>query len=267
VVEGSATALMSVWMRRALREGNVDPKAMIDMQKSEMERAKPLLDAPRYFSLIAANYMVGVAFVTRGKSMTQLMTAAEEDSGAAIREAAKHPPRSTEQLLHPEKYWDEGKRDEPVRVANDDDLVQRLERDTGRQVLHRDTLGEMICAIVAAERGLKAELMGNPGYWTNKFAKGWGGDRLYLLGARGARGKEDLSAPGVVWVTAWDTADDREEFVEGVRGARGAQPGFGVAEDGKVAVFAFGKGGKLDAGLREILAAARFTKDGAVWQR
>lgn len=261
MVEGSATALMFAWMRRAVRRGAAAERLM-EFQESELERARPLLEAPRYLSLLVGRYMVGAGFVLKGRPLASVGPG--PDSGAAILEASSSPPRSSEQVLHPEKYWDPDQRDEPVRLVEEEDLVGWIRAASGRELVHRDTLGEMVCAILAVERKLNPALMGNPGYWTNRYARGWGGDRLFLLGARREDGEVDLANPGVVWVTMWDTEADRREFEERVRRTRGGRPGFDAAGEGRVAVFTFGACGGVQPA--EVAARLRFEKDGRAWK-
>ncbi len=97
VVEGSATALMFRWMARAMTDRSAleDAAKMAEQQKDQME---VLLAAPPYFTLLAANYMVGQHFMTKGKGMTALMSGAAD--GNVVTEVAKAMPRSSEQLLH-----------------------------------------------------------------------------------------------------------------------------------------------------------------------
>jgi hypothetical protein len=267
VVEGSATALMFAWMADAQRRGKVDMKDMLRQAEKQKEDAKVLLAAPRYCLLLVANYMVGVNFITKGHGF-EAMTSGD-DTGAAIREAAKAMPRSSEQLLHPDKYWDPKQRDEPVRLANDGEVDELVAGRTGLQVLEHNTLGELVCAVLTTPPGRKAsiDLMVRADYWTNKAARGWGGDRLLVLGKGAAEAGKPVVEPGVVWITAWDTGDDRAEFVEALRKCRGEEPGFDLVERGKAAVFAFGSARKLSAAdLQAVLAACKFEQDGAAWR-
>ena len=55
-----------------------------------------------------------------------------------------------------------------------------------------------------------------------------------------------------MWVTAWDTEGDREEFVGAMKKHRGEQPGLAVAESGRVAVF--GIGSRRDASSVTLLS-------------
>jgi hypothetical protein len=261
LVEGSATALMFAWMQQKMRAGGVDMAQMMELQKAEAERNKVLLEAPRYFTLIVANYMVGQHFITKGKPAVGGVAGA--DTGAAIRDAALHPPRSTEQLLHPDKYWEAARRDEPVRLANDDALAARIASDCGAAVLERNTLGELVCALIAGgDRKLNLVLVAKASYWTNKYARGWGGDRLYVVGAQ--EGDGPVAGAGAVWVTAWDTAEDRAEFTAGARNARGDLR-MRIAEGGRVAVFGFGECADDRVDLEAVRELARFVQDGAPW--
>ena len=42
------------------------------------------------------------------------------------------------------------------------------------------------------------------------------GDRLYVLGNRTEDGSQDLTDPGLVWITLWDSTEDCEEFVTAI---------------------------------------------------
>lgn len=266
VCEGSATALMYAWLAKAQSEGKVDIADMARMSEKQAADNKVLLQAPPYCLLLVANYMVGVHFVTKGSGMQGAM--AGEDTGAAIREVAKAMPRSSEQLLHPDKYWKPEQRDEPVRLVNDAEVAGLLAERSGLVVLERNTLGELVAALmaVAPARKMNLALMMRADYWTNKAARGWGGDRMLLLGKDKAAEGKPVQDAGVVWITAWDSEDDRKEFVEAVSRHRKSSPGFEFVEHGKVAVFAFGSARTLKGEvLRALLEACKFEQDGAAW--
>jgi hypothetical protein len=122
-----------------------------------------------------------------------------------IRQAFEHPPRSAEQILHPEKYWDAKAIDEPRAVAIDSSKLA-----AGWKVLGEDTLGELFLALVTTPVDKRAKFDAkNPLsvlgiQYTNKAAEGWGGDRALLLEKGDAR---------ALWlVTVWDTPEDAQEF-------------------------------------------------------
>jgi len=101
------------------------------------------------------------------------------------------PPASTEQILHPARYFET--RDAPVAIALGG--TEALVRDGWTPVLE-DTLGEVFVRVIA-ERTLPRERAA-------AVAEGWGGDRLRAF----SRGGELV----LVWMTAWDTPADADEW-------------------------------------------------------
>jgi hypothetical protein len=120
-------------------------------------------------------------------------------------------PRSTEQILHPEKY----------RAGDDPTPVVLTHRDTDRP-LYEDGFGEFETRI------LLQELTGSESLGT-AAALGWDGDRFALY--QGPRGQEP-----VVWWTVWDSPAAAEKFATMLR-APPARPGPRTAVAG-------GSGGK-----------------------
>jgi hypothetical protein len=108
----------------------------------------------------------------------------------AIDRAHRDPPASTEQVLHPERYF--GVRDAPVeiRVGGTTALARRYPH------VLADTLGEIGIRMLVdtSGRGMPAA----------PIAAGWDGDRL--LGFR----RDGTVA--IVWMTAWDTEEDADAF-------------------------------------------------------
>lgn len=275
VIEGSATALMTRYMMREMESGRYDAAQLAEVAAREIERAEPLRRAPPYFSALMAQYVCGMYFVFRGDLSALGGQAGEAENVLA---ALRDPPRSSEQILHPEKYWRAGLRDEPVLV--DDAQVVALLETPGRKVLHINTVGELLCALLATDEGreLNMTAAGSPAYWTNGSASGWGGDRFFLLGELPAdRSADSRSAdrgggtlPGEtkgLWITAWDTPEDCDEFVEDYLRERDL-PGRLVARFApRAAVFGYGFAQDEFDGLIARLkgASLRFRQGGAVW--
>jgi hypothetical protein len=190
-------------------------KELQQYAQQEMENAKPLLEAPRYFTAIVASYICGMQFLGRGNLMAIVLAPDNKAVGADFLAARKDPPRSSEQILHPEKYWNEATRDEPVLLSDPD--VERILGQPGWFPVHVDTVGEMLTGVLTTPRDVKPDLasMQQASAWTTAAAQGWGGDRFYLL-APGANPSQAASASKGfrgVWITLWDTPQDREEFV------------------------------------------------------
>jgi hypothetical protein len=212
--EGSATSLMLQSMLAAQQSGRFGVADLSGYVTQELARAQTLEQLPRYFSAMFGSYIVGAGFLAKGELSTLLTMPDNRPIGQALLTARRALPRSSEQVLHAEKYWVPARRDEPV-VFNDRAVAEWLAK-PGRRIVHRDTLGEMLTAILTAPGDAPRSLteLQSVGAWTNTGAAGWGGDRFYLLADR--QSPEALrTTKGLqgVWVTAWDSPRDRDEFL------------------------------------------------------
>ncbi len=198
MVEGSGVNAMNAWTMKHMAK--LDRKALTD---SSDLGTKGLDTAPTVvWKPLLAAYLRGDGFLVHAEGINMLLAAAKNDE---LRACFNDPPRSSEQILHPKKYWVESKRDRPVPVKLDAANLPK-----GWKVIGQDTLGELYLGLVTqpfAERGgLDAK---NPmalinTRYTNKSAEGWGGDRLLLA--------EKGEARVLYLVTYWDTPQDADEF-------------------------------------------------------
>jgi hypothetical protein len=125
----------------------------------------------------------------------------ERGGWEALRDAWSRPPASTEQVLHPEKYFaGETPRSPEVAYAPP----------AGR-LLNEGVLGEMLARTLLGEGSEAA-------------AAGWGGDLFRVFDVSGRT--------LLVWVSAWDTAADAREFAQAVRARFQARHGPARAERG-----------------------------------
>jgi hypothetical protein len=105
--------------------------------------------------------------------------------------------------------------------------------------------------------------------WTNVAASGWGGDRFYLLasGDNADAARAGLKNLKGVWVTAWDTPKDCDEFVAALPKSSLARGAIADTIGPAVAVVYFGvddsERAALSARLRQ--APLSMTKDGKPW--
>jgi len=268
VTEGSATSLMTQYMMRAQLSGRFDMDELQTYALQEVERSKVFASAPRYFSTMLGTYLCGMTFLTRGN----ILAAALGDNRAVGRNllaAVKDPPKSTEQILHPEKYWDPATRDDPVVV--DDAAAAGMLRKPGRWVVHTNTVGEMLCAILTAPQGRPMNLltMQVTDAWTNPAAKGWGGDRFYLLasGASAEAAGATLTDLRGVSFTLWDTPQDRDEFVAAYeqQPATGRRTIVGLGSLGAVVLFGFDEAEEKAVADRIKKAPPPMTRAGKPW--
>jgi hypothetical protein len=212
--EGSATVLMNRYLVERLEQlGSAAVGLAIFSAVSLMqdrESMEMLMSAPRYYQTLVARYTAGEAFMRYGAIYTEGETETERHA-AALARAAEDLPQSSEQILHPAKYWRPEHRDDPVLIDSAD--VRSLLEQVGLNVSHEQTAGELLCAIVTQRRGAAMDGL-TADQWTNPAAAGWGGDRFYLVGSAGEQ------TPAGIWFTLWDTPQDRTEFLNAYRGGR-----------------------------------------------
>lgn len=230
VCEGSGTRTMTQWMMGNMTK--LDPTSLIEFQKMGLTGMEDL--PPYVWKPMLAAYTCGQTFVEKStpkkpskKSAAKPASAETPKDGAQdapakgeaagkdeapaptyaeqLSKAFRAPPRSTEQVLHPEKYWEADKADEPRRIVFDTAKLP-----AGWTVLGEDTLGELGLALlttpIAERKGIDPDnLMALATLsYTGTASKGWGGDRLVLL----ANGASRL----LVLATVWDTEKDADEF-------------------------------------------------------
>jgi hypothetical protein len=245
VVEGSCTVVMTVFIHRQIVAGKLDPKSLLAFQESEVGKAERLKASPLFVqrSLIAP-YILGMAFLLRGE-LIRIQTGGITPSD--LDHAFTDPPRSTEQILHPEKYWDPAKRDLPRGVALPD-LAADLGPGWARK--GEGNLGELTLGLLTGvdpgdatspDRALER--------WTNAASSGWGGDRwnLYRNGEKAV----------TVLATSWDTEKDAREFEAGLT----LPPGTTVRRKGETVVVIAGDAGDRAKKLADrAVAGVKVTK-------
>jgi len=203
-----------------------DPRGMLESAPGVPGVAE-LASAPAWFQdTLLFSYFEGFRFSlsARRKGGQELLD----------RAFTKDPPRSSEQILHPEKWHT--KRDDPV-VLPWPDLSRAL---PGWTKTTEAQLGELTIrtllrgALKKEERAAQA-------------AAGWGGDRFAVYEKDGQR--------LLAWLTEWDTDADAREF-QGA--AKGLGRGWAVQRTGRRVVVIRGTLRKPErAALQAELAAVR----------
>lgn len=210
VMEGSATDLMNRFAMKRMMSGGMSQENLLDsidmtnpaFRGEKAGKAPPILVRP-----LMEMYMGGLAFLARGSVM-----------GGAKRKDVKtaflSPPLSSEQVIHPEKYWDTDARDLPMALTLPDASAWLGE---GWKRRGTNVLGEIGVAILTAEKApdddaddgptdpMKAAMKMLGGEKTTLEATGWDGDRYELY--EGPEGSQLL-----LWVSAWDSARDAREM-------------------------------------------------------
>lgn len=198
VIEGSGMELMFEWAKEHM---DFAARSRVAAAQAELPSDAVSEAPPAVWKPLVALYYQGQAFLRRQSRPSPFGSAARMTD---INRALASPPRSTEQVLHPSKYWNPEHLDEPVDVA----LTEVPE---GAELVHENTLGELHAAMITtpfAERGgLNVDLSSLLGLrFTNDAAAGWGGDRYALLEV----GEGQL----LYWSTVWDTEEDADEFAQ-----------------------------------------------------
>lgn len=207
--EGSATIASLVWLRGAAEAGTISAADLAnagDMDKLKSDRLDAMPASLR--RELIGPYVLGMSFLLRGKPES----IGGEFPRADVDAAWAKPPRSSEQILHPEKYWDPAKRDEPKPVTIPDPaaVLGPGWKKQGTGIFGELTIGSLVGADAPG-----AEQIGEPASaWTNTAASGWGGDR-YELWSKG-------DASVVLALTTWDTERDAKEFEAALAAKAGA---------------------------------------------
>ena len=211
--------------RSALAEGDASA-VMYDYARRQA--GQPLLKDEKSVSGIMLQNVLGASVMASGsvpKSM-QMMLLFPYNSGLRfvhallrkggyerVNSAFRQPPRSTEEILHPEKYFISA----PDFTSLADADVRRDGIDPDLKHVYGDTLGEFaISALLSMVHSVAREVADG--------AAGWAGDRLGLFES------EDRSRWAVVWELRWDTEADAREFADLYRRARASTPELSVVQ-------------------------------------
>jgi hypothetical protein len=172
LLEGDATLLMERFLDRDLKGAGRASRAADDWAAltASMPRAPAVVR-----DLMVLPYVIGARFADEVWS---------RQGGAGMREVWSRPPASTEQILHPEKYWAQ---EAPEPAAFD-------YRPAGAAaVITAGVLGE---AFVRTLLGAAAD--------ATVAAAGWGGDRYQVWDVSGRT--------LLLWRSTWDTDGDAKEL-------------------------------------------------------
>jgi len=236
VVEGDATLAM---LAHALRQQGIPLAAATEgiqqmgnhLDLNALVRGEKLDDAPTILRVtLIAPYLRGLQFI-----------AAVQARGGwpAVNNAHRRPPVSSEQVLHPAKYFAR----EPAEEVAVQDSAQVLA--AGFERAAEDTLGELELAVYLGQL--------NPSGTADEAADGWAGDQLVIY----ARNQETAG----VWWTTWDTDDDAEEAYRAARSVSPTAPTARVERKGRSVLIVRGLPAKLHRSVRnEFSTFARAVK-------
>ncbi len=230
VVEGDATlAMLAEALRQqgiplsAATEGIQQMGALLDLDA--LVRGEKLDDAPAILRVtLVAPYLRGLQFI-----------AAVQGRGGwpAVNNAHRRPPLTSEQVLHPEKYFAR-ERAEPIEIPE----IRQL-RAAGYDRIEEDTLGELELSVYFGQRRRSGT--------DERAAEGWAGDRLVVY-RRGDR-------TAAVWWTTWDTEDDAEEAYQAARSVSPRSGTARVERKGRAVLIVRGLPSKLHRAVRSAFTS------------
>jgi hypothetical protein len=206
VIEGSATLVMVTYARGRSPRGAAAAAAAAAAppQQKEQKRGVRLKGAPSFVQQsVMLPYLLGFSFLLRGKPWML----SETTPNADIAEAYANPPRSTTQILHPERYW-WGQWRKQVATPSLPDLSKTLGRGWSKAL--QGSIGELGLAVLTGSQldiGSPRALL--PASWTHDEADGNLGDVFhhYVSGEQKA----------TVLLTRWETVRDADQFDRALR--------------------------------------------------
>lgn len=177
LVEGDATLLMSEYMMNNLSWGTLRDSVK-GMFKQDM---KKLASAPLYLrESLVFPYLRGQEFCG---------TLYQQGGWGAISQAFRDPPKSSTQILHPDKYLARP-REDPIPVQFPTTQV------LGQQPIWNNVMGEYVTRLLFTDWLTAKE--------GERAGTGWRGDRYLVYG--------DAKSYSIIWKSLWSSASDAEEF-------------------------------------------------------
>ena len=189
--EGDASILMERYLTAGVTQNMPEMEGLFDMFSQSMsgEEIASMFAGP---ALQGAPPVVQDQLISPYFDGRRLAAAIYEKGGfALLNRMLENPPRSMEQVLHPEKYL--SARDEPIEVD--------MPETRGATVDFEGRLGELLIRTMLRQGPQASDAV--------EAAAGWGGD-AYAVMPSGRR-------YALVWRTRWDTQKDAREFEDAFR--------------------------------------------------
>jgi hypothetical protein len=182
LVEGDASLSMTEYLYAHLS----------DLTAQDMQSLQNGGDEASQEALAAAPAIIRETFTFPYTYGLNFVSTLQEQGWDAVDAAYVDPPQSTEQILHPEKYLS---RDEPT-IVTVPPLTDTL--GAGWRLVEAETLGEFQTGLYLVQQVDQAT--------ADEASAGWDGDQYAVY--------VNDSHRVLVFGTAWDSARDRQEFVD-----------------------------------------------------
>ncbi len=198
VIEGEAMLVMFQRMYEANGLEMPSPAQLETFARGMLAEPKDkeslLAKAPRILrESLTSPYAIGLRFVAEVHA---------KEGWAGVSDLLDTVPSSTEQIIHPKKWFGDAK-DYPQEVVVPD-LADKLPK--GYKEVARDSLGEFGTRIRLEEVGVSKSIGATA-------SDGWDGDEFV------AWNDGDKAHTAVAWATTWDTESDARQFFHALRDA------------------------------------------------
>ncbi|MBI3722358.1 hypothetical protein HY251_00155 [bacterium] len=247
VYEGEANYVAYRWQAAQKGERLGDLQAKVDTERAMVDRIKPMLKDKSVRDMLPKEVIEQTELMDRlPPYLVQNIMLPYEDGAifvqrvfdkggwAAVTKLFSDPPSSTQQVLHPDKFFD---RQEPVEIS-----LPSLTKLAGSKAQEIDgsTLGELNVRILLETLGTKKKRAA-------RVAAGWHGDRFEAV--------EIGSSVVLVWLTIWEDETKAKLFEDtyrpGLEKLHKGTTGFSLARHGSEVLLVDCE----DAALRSRLEA------------
>jgi len=195
MIEGEAMALTSKYS--TMRPGSEELAGIAGPEVEPETSARETLEKlGRMPDILQENLMFPYS-----QGMTFANNVTKSGGVPMMDELFRHPPESSEQILHPEKIQEPRDRPSEIEPALMTSLVKSLES-SGYRHVKTNTLGEFNLGQLFGGRGDER---------ASSAAAGWDGDLYAIVERQGA-------GTGMIWITVWDSEGDASEFGQRVSG-------------------------------------------------
>ncbi len=192
LVEGDATAVMIDYARELAGQKRIAEEeslsALMVQNLSGAMLSPDLQKAPSALQvLVLFPYVSGLNFVH---------AALRKGGYSAVNDIYRRPPATTEEILHPQKYFSGRSDSTKIDLEFPDDVVGF----DGESAVYGDVMGEFIVSTLLSQW--------IPPQRASIAASGWGGDYIALYRSKSS-GKTLLN-----WKLRWDSRKDAKEFAD-----------------------------------------------------
>ncbi len=191
LVEGDATLVMLSFEAR--RAGRQNPTELASVDALVLEQSMALMLSSDFASVPD---VIKFSMLFPYASGLKFAHALHQKGGSyrSIDKAFSRPPRSTEEILHIEKYF----KAKPDFETPTSAQVLKVANLSGAEVIYEDVLGEFWFSMMLGQEGSRAKAA--------EGASGWGGDRMVLA--------KDGETQYLLLQSNWDTKAEQREFMK-----------------------------------------------------